>query len=344
MKLADERTQLAQGRRLRPHGRRRGQRAHLVGAARLPGAHLVRHQGQRQGRRAEHPHAPDPRLPHRRADPELVHGRPRRRLRRVRQAHVPLQRRARRASARRLEGHLRELGHRQAQPGRRGLGHHADDPARRLRGHHRQRRPDERRRVPQGQAPARRPARRLRGAGVRARRERHRELAARLGPVAHRREQLRLPEPVRPAGRHDHRAGLHPRGRRPRRPGLPHGLAQHDRARAVGRPQAVDAHADRLLVHAGPQPGGRPDLVVGRHQRAHGQAGVQAGRRRGAERQQQLRRASRSGPTAPHTWHGRRASGRCATGRAEPQPQRPPPTATRLVARMSRDEAPASTR
>ncbi len=96
--------------------------------------------------------------------------------------------------------------------------------------------------------------------------------------------------------------GLHPRGRRPRRPGLPHGLEEHDRARAVGRPEAVDAHADRLLYTQDPNPaGGQTWSWVGISART-GKRVFKQRRRRGAERQQQLRRASRSGPTAPHTW------------------------------------------
>ena len=65
--------------------------------------------------------------------------------------HVPLQRPQRQA-ARRLEGPLPELRRRQARPGRRRLGHHADDHERRLRRDHRQRGPDERRRLPEGEA------------------------------------------------------------------------------------------------------------------------------------------------------------------------------------------------
>ena len=48
----------------------------------------------------------------------------------------------------RLEVRLQELRDRQAEPGRRRLGHDADDHGRRLRRDHRQRRSDERRRLP----------------------------------------------------------------------------------------------------------------------------------------------------------------------------------------------------
>src|SRR3954454_3609843 len=54
-----------------------------------------------------------------------------------------------------------------------GIAHHADDHERRLRGDHRQRRPDERGRLPQGHAPGRQEARGVRGAGVRQGREPH---------------------------------------------------------------------------------------------------------------------------------------------------------------------------
>ena len=146
-----------QGRRLRPQRRPRLGRADQFGAARLQGPHLVRLQEERQGRDPQSAHAPDPRRAARRGHPELVHRRPRGGLRRVQPPDVPLQRPARRA-ARRLEGPLPQLRHRQARPGRRGLRHDPDDHERRLRRDHRQRRPDERRRLPQGEAAAARAA------------------------------------------------------------------------------------------------------------------------------------------------------------------------------------------
>jgi hypothetical protein len=86
----------------------------------------------------------------------------------------------------------------QAQPGRRGLRGDADDPARRPGRDHRQRRPHGRGRVPHRDAAAPPSApRRLPGAGVRQERKRQRELTDRLRPLTERREQLRLPGPVR---------------------------------------------------------------------------------------------------------------------------------------------------
>ena len=72
---------------------------------------------------------------------------------------------------------------------------------------HRQRRPDGRGRVPHRDAAAPPSApRRLPGAGVRQERKRQRELTDRLRPLTERREQLRLPGPVRPPHRCDHTA------------------------------------------------------------------------------------------------------------------------------------------
>ena len=72
---------------------------------------------------------------------------------------------------------------------------------------HRQRRPDGRGRVPHRDAAAPPSApRRLPGAGVRQERKRQRELTDRLRPLTERREQLRLPGPVRPPHRCDHPA------------------------------------------------------------------------------------------------------------------------------------------
>ena len=110
---------------------------------------------------------------------------------------------------------LPQLRDRQAEPGRRRLGHDADDHARRLRRDHRQRRSDERRRLPHRRRTCDGPeAHGLRGAGLREGRERDRELADRRRPLAGRREQLRLPGPVRPQRRRRHRAGLRPRRHR----------------------------------------------------------------------------------------------------------------------------------
>ena len=84
-----------------------------------------------------------------RGDRELLRDRQARRLHRLRQAHVPLRRRPRNGRPRdRLEGPLQELRDRQAQPGGRRQRHHADPDGRRLRGDHRQRRADERGRLP----------------------------------------------------------------------------------------------------------------------------------------------------------------------------------------------------
>ena len=189
-------------------------RAHLVRTARLPRAHLVRVEEERQGRHPQPAHAPGPGAAAGRGHPELVHDRPRRHLRGVEPAHVSLQR-AQRPPAGGLEGALRELRHRQAGPGRRRLGHHADDHEGRLRGDHRQRGPDERGRLPQGQAAARKAAGGLRGAGVRARCERHGELADHRRSLALRGEQLRLPGPVRADERCAYHAGPGARGREP---------------------------------------------------------------------------------------------------------------------------------
>ena len=129
-------------------------------------------------------------------------------LRGLEQADVPLPGPQGQA-ARGVEGHLRQLRHREAGPGRRRLGHHADDHEGRLRRDHRQRRPDERRRLPQGrQAEAGAAAGGLPGAGVRPGRERHRELAHHQRPLALRGEQLRLPGPVRPEQRSAHHPGF----------------------------------------------------------------------------------------------------------------------------------------
>ena len=108
-------------------------------------------------------------------------------------------------------------GHRQARPGRRRLGHHADAHERRLRRDHRQRRPDERRRLPPEHRPRPLPRPRLRARG-----ERHGELADGLQARALRGEQLRLPGPVRPQLGRAHHARLRPCRRHEER--LPQGV------------------------------------------------------------------------------------------------------------------------
>ncbi len=106
------------GRRLRPLGRVGGQPADLLGAARLARAHLDRLQAGRPRRRARHRHPQDQDDHAPRADRELLRRRPCRPLHRVRQAHVPVQRRRRQPAGRRLEGDLLQLGHPQAGPSR----------------------------------------------------------------------------------------------------------------------------------------------------------------------------------------------------------------------------------
>ena len=106
--------------RLRPHRRaRRGHRADHLGAARLLRADLVRLEDERQGRDARPQDRRDPGEDARRGDRELVRGRPRRRLHRLRQADVPL--RGRTATARRGSSgrpRYKNSGDRQAEPGR----------------------------------------------------------------------------------------------------------------------------------------------------------------------------------------------------------------------------------
>ena len=136
-----------------------------------------------------------------------VRRRPQCGVHRLRQAHVPPQRRSHRPPAHRSGDELPQLRNPQAQPGRRGLRDDADDPARRPSRDHRQRQPDGRGRVPHRDAAAPPSApRRLPGAGVRQERKRQRELTDRLRPLTERREQLRLPGPVRPPHRCDHTA------------------------------------------------------------------------------------------------------------------------------------------
>src|SRR5918995_1117846 len=198
----------------------------------------------------------------------------------------------------------------------RRLGHHAHDHARRLRRDHRQRRPDERGRVPKGRAAeARAAARGLRRARVRPGRERHRELAHDQPPLAVRGEQLRLPGPVRAEHGRDHHAGVRARGREAARPWLPQGLDQHDRAGADRRAEAVHGNRPDLHLHA--RPGGRsarprpPALVLDCDQRAHRRHGIQGlcGQRPGL--QQQLRgpgnRRDRHGLPRRHRRDGRAA-------------------------------------
>ena len=85
--------------RLRPHRRVGPRRADDLRAARLPGPHLVRVQEERHDRRPQPEDRRDPGQAPRRGDRELLRRRPRRRLHRLRQAHVPLQRRQGRQAA-----------------------------------------------------------------------------------------------------------------------------------------------------------------------------------------------------------------------------------------------------
>jgi hypothetical protein len=164
-----------------------------------------------------------------------VRRRPRCGVHRLRQAHVPPQRRSHRPPAHRSGDELPQLRNPQAQPGRRELRGDADDPARRPGRDHRQRQPDGRGRVPHRDAAAPPSApRRLPGAGVRQERKRQRELTDRLRPLTERREQLRLSGPVRPPHRCDHTARLRAGGHQQARQRLRAGVDKPHR----GRPPA----------------------------------------------------------------------------------------------------------
>ena len=141
---------------LRPQLGHPGRRPAQLRAARLERPALVRqprarHRRRRStratGTRARHP-------PHRRGDRQLVrHGRDRRRLHRHRQGAVPLRHHPRRQAQDQLARALREHRHPEARPVRRRLGHHADADGQEVPVDRRQRRPDERRRLPAREAP-----------------------------------------------------------------------------------------------------------------------------------------------------------------------------------------------
>ena len=249
-------------------------RAHQLGAAGLPGPHLVRLEEERQGRDPQHEDAPDPR----RSGSA--------RTSRTRSPSTAAGSTSSRASGCTASGPrrgkpqvqwkvtLRQLRHREAGPGRRRLGHHADDHEGRLRRDHRQRRPDERGRLPQGrEAEARAAAGGLPSAGVRPGRERHRELAA--SPTAAR-SSWRTTTATRT--RSDRTAGRSPRPGfarvdvESRRPGLPQGLDEH--APSARRRSSRSCPRDRpdLHLHARPRARSRsPALLLDGDQRTHGQ-------------------------------------------------------------------------
>ena len=165
---------------------------------------------------------------HERGDRELVRGRQGRRLHRLRQAHVPVQGRARtacRGSSGRRPTRTRGSSSRARSTPAPGTtptimdnGYVAitdnADPMNVVVYRTAQ------------QAP-RREAHRLRGARVQAGRERDRELADHGRTLADRREQLRLPGPAGPERRRRDRAGLRPRRRQEERHGVHEEVDEH---------------------------------------------------------------------------------------------------------------------
>ncbi len=145
--------------------------------------------------------------------------------------------------------------------------------------------------------------------------QRHRELAHHRGPLARRREQLRL-RARRDGGRQAHRARDRARRRAPRRPRLSPRVDEPDGARAERRAEGVAEDGARLRLHQGPGPGPahRRRVVLGGAGLPHREARVEA---RGGHRrrlQQPLRR-HRPGARRPLRLPRRR-------GRADGDPRR----------------------
>ena len=230
-----------------------------------------------------------------RGDRELLRGRPRRRLHRLRQAHVPLRGEARTAR-RRSSGRrgYQNSGDRQAEPGRRRLGDDADDHERRLRGDHRQRRADERRRLPDARKHLRRGQRRVRLRGARS-------SATKTGATENSlitagrslivENNYGYQDPFGAEQRRRHRARLRPRRRQGRRQRLPQGLDQH--ATPAPRrvvPKLSTTHRPDLHLHAAARPERRPGLLLDRDRLPQRQDRLEPLRRLRAPLQQQLRR------------------------------------------------------
>ena len=208
--------------RLRPDlGARLRDRADQLGAARLHGPDLVRLQDERQGRHA----GPQDRRArgeeHGRGDRELVRGRRRRHLHRLRQAHVPVQGRAENGRPRVVwKTHYQNSGIVKPSQVDAGSGTTPTimdngyvaitdnaDPMNVV----------VYRRAKQAARPE---AHGLRDAGLQAGRERDRELADHRRALDDRREQLRLPGPVRARTPARYPAGLRPRRRQEERQGV----------------------------------------------------------------------------------------------------------------------------
>ncbi len=91
---------------------------------------------------------------------------------------------------------------------------------------------------------------RLPGPGLRQAHGRHRELAARRRALADRREQLRLPGPLRAQRRCGHHAGLRQGRSQQEREGLQEGLDQPRGERPVGRAEDLDEDGADLHLRA----------------------------------------------------------------------------------------------
>ena len=131
-------------------------------------------------------------------------------------------------------------------------------------------------------------------------RERHRELADGHEAVADRREQLRLPGPVRAELRRRDRARLRPRRHRQGRQGLHEEVDEPRRPRADRRAEDVDEDRPDLHLPASRGPD-QPGLLLDRDRLPDRRDGLDAVRRLGPRRSTTTTPGSRSAPTAPPT-------------------------------------------
>ena len=142
-------------------------------------------------------------------------------------------------------------------------------------------------------------------------RQRDRELADRRRPLVRRREQLRLPGPVRP----ERRSGDHDRLRPRRRQREGHRLRKvwrnTDRARAVGRAEALDEDRPDLHLHAGPDAAGVQPYLGG-DRLPHRQDRVEGLRRHRAGFNNNYAGIA-IGPDGSPTWACSAGSSGCAT-------------------------------
>ena len=268
---------------------------------------------QRQGRDPQHATRRIRVDPHRRGDPELVHGRPRRRLHRLRQAHVPLQRG--RDGRPRVDWQVPYDNSGIVKPGQADAGSGTTPTIlpRRLRRDHRQRRPDERRRLPQGQARGRAAWSARCRSSRRARAPRRTRCSARAARSSSRTTTATRTRSAPNAGKLTTpgfaRVDVGRNGR-----GCRKVWENHDRARRLGGPK-LSTRTGMIYTYTqdpGRGPGQEQWSWVGLSART-GRDGLQESRRASASSPTTTTPGSRSDPTAPPTSARSAGSAPCAT-------------------------------